>query len=101
MKSIRLINKLERLQDLTLSEKRSTAAAFNNSSAVIGCITDYLSNEISKADKKLCNPVELYQKDGTGLAVAFILAERATAIKLLNLLTEETEILDDDPSKDI
>jgi len=101
MKTIRLVNKLEQLQNLTPSEKRSTAAAFNNSAAVIGCITDYLDSEIKKADKDLLTPSTLYQKDGSDLYVACLLAERARNLKLLNLLTEEIDILDDDPSKDI
>ena len=101
MMAPRIVNKLERIQNLTIAEKRSTAAAFNNSKSVIGCITDYLSSEIDKADKALLNPATLYQNSSTGLEVAFVLAERASNIKLINLLTSEIEILDDDQSKDI
>ena len=48
MKTIKLVGKLGRIQNLTESEKRSTGAAFNNSKAVIGCITDYLGSEIAR-----------------------------------------------------
>lgn len=101
MKTIRLVNKLERLQNLTLSEKRSTGAAFNNSKAVIACITDYLSHEIQGIDKELSNPKKLYENNNADQYVAFRLAERSRNLKLINLLTEEIEILDDDQSKDI
>lgn len=101
MKTIRLVNKLERIQNLTPSEKRSTAAAFNNSTAVIGCITDYLSHTIQAIDKELSNPIEIYKNPNADHYVAFRLAERARINKLLRLLTEQTEVLDDDPSKDI
>ncbi len=101
MKTIRLINKLERIQNLTLSEKRSTAAAFNNSSAVIGCITDYLSSEIDKANALLNNPQKLYTESNPELYVASIIVGRANQMKLLQLLTEKVEVLDDDQSKDI
>ena len=101
MKTIKLVNKLERIQSLTISQKRSTAAAFNNSKAIIGCITDYLSSEVAKLDKELASPEKLYQNSKSDTYVAFRLAERARNIKLINLLTEEIDILDDDPSKDI
>ena len=101
MKTIRLVQKLEKIQKLTLSEKRSTAAAFNNSTAVIGCITDYLSFEMQLIDKELSNPVQLYKNTNADHYVAFKLAEKARMSKLLNLLTEQTEVLDDDQSKDI
>jgi hypothetical protein len=94
VKTIRLVNKLEKIQNLTPSEKRSTAAAFNNSKAVIGCITDYLSNEIQRIDKVLNNPVKLYQNNNANNFVAFKLAERASMITLLLLLTEQIEVLD-------
>ncbi len=101
MKTIKLVSKLVRIQNLTESEKRSTAAAFNNSKAVIGCITDYLGSEVAKLDKELADPKKLYENDKADRYVAFRLAERARNIKLINLLTEEIEILDDDQSKDI
>lgn len=101
MKTLKLINTLERIQKLTLSEKRSTAAAFNNSKEVIGCITDYLGSEIAKIDKELADPKKLYQNERADQYVAFKLAERARNIKLINLLTEEIEILDGDQPKDI
>jgi len=98
MKTIRLVNKLEKIQNLTPSEKRSTAAAFNNSKSVIGCITDYLESEIKLIDKELQNPKALYQNDNASTYVAFRLAERSRNLKLLHLLTEEIEVLDDDHS---
>ena len=101
LKTVKLITKLARIQNLTESEKRSTAAAFNNSKAVIGCITDYLGSEIAKIDKELANPKKLYENDRANEYVAFRLAERACNIKLINLLTEEIEILDGDQPKDI
>ncbi|MEE8208091.1 MAG: hypothetical protein V3T88_03940 [Nitrosomonadaceae bacterium] len=101
MKTIKLINKLVRIQSLTESEKRSTAAALNNSKAVIGCITDYLGSEVAKIDKELADPTKLYQTNRADQYVAFRLAERARNMKLLRLLTEEVEILDADPAKDI
>ena len=101
IKTIKLVNKLVRIQNLTEGEKRSTAAAFNNSKAVIGCITDYLGSEIAKLDKELADPVKLYQNERADNYVAFKLAERARNIKLINLLTEEIEILDGDQPKDI
>jgi len=98
MQAIKLINKLERIQNLTPSEKRSVAAAFNNSTAVIGCITDYLGFTIQLIDKELSNPKTLYQNQNADQYVAFRLAERACMNKLLVLLTEHTEVLDDDQS---
>ncbi len=100
MKTLRIITTLERIQKLTPEEKRSTAAAFNNSKAVIGCITDYLESEINSVDRTLSDPEELYSNGKSGTYVAFKLAERATLVKLINLLTKETT-LDDDQSKDI
>jgi len=101
MKTIKLVAKLVRIQNLTESEKRSTGAAFNNSKAVIGCITDYLGSEIAKIDKELADPTKLYQNERADTYVAFKLAERSRNIKLINLLTEEIEILDGDQPKDI
>ena len=101
MKTIKLISKLVRIQHLTESEKRSTAAALNNSKAVIGCITDYLESEVTAIDKELADPTKLYQTNRADQYVAFRLAERARNMKLLRLLTEEVEILDADPAKDI
>lgn len=101
MKTIRLIQKLEKIQKLTPSEKRSTAAALNNSKAVLGCITDYLGYEMQRIDKELSNPVKIYKEKDAHLYVAFRLAERAQMKKLLLLLTEQPEVLDDDQSEDI
>ena len=95
MKTIRLVNKLEKIQNLTPSEKRSTAAAFNNSTAIIGCITDYLNDEINQVDKKLLNPAKLYSGDKAQIYVTCILAERARNLELLHLLTEEITVDDD------
>lgn len=101
MKAIKLIKKLAHIQHLTEQDKRDTATAFNNSKEVIGCITDYLGSEITKIDKELADPKKLYQTDKADLYVAFRLAERARNIELIYLLTEEIEILDADPAKDI
>lgn len=98
MKTIKLVKKLVKIQNLTASEERSTAAAFNNSAGVIGCLTDYLGSEIALIDKQLANPKTLYQNAGADRYVAFKLAERATQQKLLDLLTQEVKVLDDDPS---
>ena len=101
MDTLQIINKLERIQKLTPEQKRSTAAAFNNSKGVIGCIEDYLEYEINQLDKTLGNPEALYQESKSDTYVAFKLAERCTLVKLLRLLTNEAEILDADPAKDI
>ncbi len=101
MMTLRIVSKLERIQNLSMSEKRSTAAAFNNSAAVIGCITDYLNSEIDKTDALLNNPLKLYDNEGADLKVAFLIAGRAHNMKLLQLLTEEIEVLDADQAKDI
>ncbi len=98
MKTLSIVKKLVNIQNLTPSEERSTAAAFNNSKGVIGCITDYLESEIAKIDKKLANPTALYVNKGSDRYVAFKLAERACQNNLLLLLTNEKEVLDDDPS---
>ncbi len=98
MKTIRLVKKLVKIQSLTPKEERSTAAAFNNSKGVIGCLTDYLGSEIALIDKQLANPKALYQNAGSDRYVAFKLAERATQQKLLDLLTQEEKVLDDDQS---
>ncbi len=100
MITLKIITTLERIQKLTPEEKRSTAAAFNNSKAVIGCITDYLESEINNVDRTLANPEELYKESKSDTYVAFKLAERATLVKLINLLTKETT-LDCDQQKDI
>ena len=98
MKTIRLVKKLVKIQSLTPSEERSTAAAFNNSKGVIGCLTDYLGSERDAIDKQLANPKALYQNAGSDRYVAFKLAERATLVNLLDLLTKEVKVLDDDQS---
>ena len=98
MKTIRLVKKLVKIQNLTPSEERSTAAAFNNSKGVIGCLNDYLGSEIAALDKQLSNPSALYKNAGSDRYVAFTLAERSTLIKLLDLLTKEVKVLDDDQS---
>jgi len=100
MLTLKIINNLARIQKLTEQEKRSTAAAFNNSKAVIGCITDYLESEINSVDRTLSDPEELYKESKSDTYVAFKLAERATLVKLINLLTKETT-LDGDQPKDI
>lgn len=98
MKTIRLVKKLVKIQNLTPSEERSTAAAFNNSKGVIGCINDYLGSEIATIDKQLTNPIALYKNAGADRYVAFKLAERAVLLKLTDLLTQERKVLDDDQS---
>ena len=100
MDTLKIITRLERIQKLTPEEKRSTAAAFNNSKDVIGCITDYLESEINLVDKTLSDPEELYKESKSDTYVAFKLAERATLVKLIKLLTKETT-LDCDQQKDI
>ena len=100
MQALKIITRLERIQKLTTKEKRETAAAFNNSKAVIGCITDYLESEIDAVDKTLADPEELYKESKSDTYVAFKLAERATLVKLIKLLTKETT-LDCDQQKDI
>ncbi len=101
MLTLKIINNLARIQKLTEQEKRSTAAAFNNSRGVIGCITDYLEFEINQLDKTLSNPEELYKESKSDTYVAFLLAERAVLVKTINLLTKEITILDGDQPKDI
>ncbi len=101
METLQILHNLERIQKLEPKALRSTAAAFNNSKGVIGCITDYLEYEVHQIDKTLANPEELYASKNSETFVAFKLAERAQAVKLITLLTKETTILDDDPSKDI
>ncbi len=96
METLKIINKLVRIQNLTEEQKRSTAAAFNNSKAVVGCITDYLESEICRVDKLLADPEELYKESKSDTYVAFILAERATLVKTIKLLTKEITILDGD-----
>jgi hypothetical protein len=98
MQTIRLIKKLVRIQDLTAEQERATAAALNNSQAVIGCITDYLESEVNQIDKELRKPKALYDHAGSGQYVTFRLAERASLLNLLDLLTEEVKVLDDDQS---
>ncbi len=100
MKSLLIINRLERIQNLTPKQKRATAAAFNNSKDVVGCLTDYLESEINKVDKTLSDPEELYKESKSDTYVAFKLAERSTLVKLIKLLTKETT-LDCDQQKDI
>ena len=98
METLRIIKKLSKIQSLTLGEERATAAALNNSAAVIGCITDYLNSEIAHIDKQLGNPKSLYDHAGADRYVAFKLAERATNLELLRLLSEKVTIIDDDQS---
>lgn len=101
MDTIKIINNLVKLQKLTSEETRATAAAFNAAKDVIGSICDYLEHEIHQIDKALANPEKLYEKNNPNTYVAFKLAERARITKLLVLLTDEIEVLDDDQSKDI
>ena len=98
MKTIRLVKKLVKIQNLTPSQERSTGAAFNNSKSIVGCLTDYLSSEIPRIDKKLNNPEVLYKSAGAERYVAALLGERSTLNNLLELLTQEVTVLDDDPS---
>ena len=84
------------LQNLTAQQERATAAAFNNSQAVIGCITDYLESEVNQIDKELRKPKALYDHAGSGHYVTFKLAERASLLNLLDLLVEEVKVLDVD-----
>ena len=100
METIKIVKRLERIQNLTPEQKRATAVAFNNSKAVVGCLTDYLESEINRLDKTLQDPEELYKDSKSDTYVAFLLAERATLVKFIRLLTEET-ILDCDQQKDI
>lgn len=98
MKTIRLVKKLVKIQNLTPSQERSTGAAFNNSKSIVGCLTDYLSSEITKIDKKLNNTQALYSSASAERGVACLLGERAALNNLLELLTQEVTVLDDDPS---
>jgi len=95
MKTIRLVKKLERIQLLTHSELRSTAAAFNDSTAVVGCIQDYIGSELDILNKELANPEKLFKNSNSDNYVAFKLAERGLYLKLLSLLTEQITIDDD------
>lgn len=100
MKTLHIVEKLVRIQNLTIKQKRATAVAFNNSKDVIGCLTDYLEFNINTLDKKLADPEELYKDSKSDTYVAFLLAERASLVKLIKLLTKETT-LDCDQQKDI
>jgi hypothetical protein len=101
LETLKIITNLERIQNLTPAQKRSTAAALNAAPGVVGCITDYLEYELHQLDKALANPVKLYKESNSDTYVAFKLAERACINKLLVLLTDKTKVLDDDQSKDI
>ena len=94
METIRLIKRLVSIQNLTSEQERATAAALNNSAAVIGCITDYLESEVSKIDKELRKPKDLYNHAGSEHYVTYKLAERASLLNLLDLLTEKVKVLD-------
>jgi hypothetical protein len=100
LKTLHIVEKLVRIQNLTIKQKRATAVAFNNSKDVIGCLTDYLEFNINTLDKKLADPEELYKDSKSDTYVAFLLAERASLVKLIKLLTKETT-LDCDQQKDI
>ena len=101
METLKIINNLAKIQRLDNEQKRSTAAAFNNAKGVIGCLTDYLEYELNQLDKALANPEKLYKESNSDTYVAFKLADRARINKLLILLTDKTEVLDDDQSKDV
>jgi hypothetical protein len=92
VETLKIINNLERIQNLTPEQKRSTAAAFNAAAGVTGCITDYLEHELHQLDKALSNPIKLYKESNSDTYVAFKLAERATINKLLVLLTDKTKV---------
>lgn len=96
MKTIKLVETLMRVQQLTAEQARATGAAFNAAEGVIGCITDYLEYELNHLDKALGNPEKLYKESNSDTYVAFKLAERAHINKLLVLLTDSIEVLDDD-----
>lgn len=98
MKTIRLVKKLAKIQKLSLAEERSTGAAFNNSKGIVGCLHDYLNSEVARIDKKLNKPEALYKNTAGDRLVATLLAERATLNNLLELLTTEVTVLDDDQS---
>jgi len=101
METIKIIDNLARIQKSTFEEKKATAVAFNAAEGVIGCLCDYLEHELCAIDKALANPEKLYKESNSDTYVAFKLADRARINKLLVLLTDKTEVLDDDQSKDI
>lgn len=98
METFKIINNLVKIQKLTPEQKRSTAAALNQAEGAIGCLTDYLEYELYQLDKALAKPKELYKESNSDTYVAFLLADRARINKLLVLLTDKTEVLDDDQS---
>lgn len=101
MQILKIVKKLERIQNLTASELKATGAAFNNSESVIGCIKDYLEYEARQIDNELRKPKALYSKAGSEGYVAFRLAERAALLNLLDLLTIREKVIDGDQPEDV
>lgn len=93
MNGLRII---KRLSNLTPHEERGLAKLFKSNKTLIKAITDYLAKSIVSVDKILYNPKELYKKQDSTNYIHCILSERATLLRLHNLLTEDVDLLDDD-----
>jgi len=99
MRTLRIIKKLTSLKNLTPSEERGLGLILNENPAVIKVLTDYLIAQLEIINIKLNNPKELYDHGRGSEYAACVLAERAAQMKLLTILTDKVEILDEDPGE--
>jgi len=77
------------------------AMALKKGKKAVVIIKDYLQMEVIKADKELNNTQALYKHtQNPDSYIGCLLAQRATNMRLLNLLTEEVDILDADKAGD-
>ena len=86
MKVLQIVKKYK---NLSPAEEKAMADTLSASPQAIKIITDYLEQKIVALDNLLCNPKELYSNGLSDTYVAFRLAERATYLKLHNVLTTE------------
>jgi len=98
MKALHLLKKFH---NLTPAEERQMALALKKGKKAIVIIKDFLQLEVLKADKELNNPQAIYKHvQNPDSYIGCLLAQRATNMKLLNLLIEEVDILDADKAGD-
>lgn len=95
MKVYRIV---KRFKELTTSEERGMGATLNAGDPAIEIIRAYLEGEVTNLDGQLNEVNSLYTASGDNHThVATLLAQRATYIKLRNLITEKVVVdkLDD------
>ncbi len=98
MKTLHLVKKFKHQ---TPEEERTMAGSFKRGRKVIDIIKKYLEMEVLKQDAELNKIEKIYKTVANPDSyIGCLIAQRATNMKLLNLLTEEVDILDADKAGD-